>query len=126
MGCRSPAFGSLSRLLRPSSEVTLCPSALEIGVMQERMGRPSSSTVHAPHCPSPQPNLAPLICKFSSRTYRSGVDGSSIVTLKFRPLTCSAYVAIKVSSQCVRFRGLYLAQHIVSIAREQALRACAP
>jgi len=36
-----------------------CPSA-PIGVMQERIGAPSTSTTQAPHWPSPQPNLAAL------------------------------------------------------------------
>ena len=36
-------------------------------VTQERTALPSISTVQAPHCASPQPNLAPL----SSRSLRS-------------------------------------------------------
>src|SRR5262245_48332415 len=77
----------------------LCPSALATGVLQERMGFPSSSTGHAQHRPSAQPKLAPLIRKLSSSTYNSGVDGASTSTLAFRPLTCSANVGIGVSSQ---------------------------
>jgi len=38
-----------------------------ISVTQERTDRPSISTVHAPHCASPQPNLAPL----SARSLRN-------------------------------------------------------
>src|SRR5439155_20491922 len=105
MGCRPPALGSLSRVLRPSREVMLCPSALETGVTQERIGFPSSSTVHAPHWPSPQPNLAPLIPKFCSSTYNSGVDGSSMFTLESRTLTRSALVNIAVYSLGVRCKA---------------------
>src|SRR5215831_12078737 len=83
IGCRACGFGRLSRVLRPSREVTLCPSALETGVTHERIGFPSSSTVHAPHCASPQPNLGPLSWKSSSNTYSNGVDGSSMVTLEY-------------------------------------------
>ena len=36
------------------------------GVMQERAASPSMCTVHAPHCPRPQPNFGP----FSSRSLR--------------------------------------------------------
>jgi hypothetical protein len=37
------------------------------GVTQERVATPSTSTVQAPHCDSPQPNFAAL----SSRSLRS-------------------------------------------------------
>jgi hypothetical protein len=39
--------------------VIFIPAALEIGVMQERIGLPSRCTVQAPHSAAPQPNLVP-------------------------------------------------------------------
>ena len=38
--------------------ISALPS-VPIGVTQERVALPSTSTVQAPHCASPQPNLAP-------------------------------------------------------------------
>src|ERR1700688_2778379 len=49
--------------------------------MQERMVLPSTSTVHAPHCPRPQPNRGPCSDRLSRRTYNSGVFGSASTTL---------------------------------------------
>ena len=40
--------------------------AADTGVTHERMGLPPTRTVHAPHCPSPQPNFGP----FSLRSFR--------------------------------------------------------
>ena len=45
--------------------------------MQERTGSPSTWTVHAPHCESPQPNLAALSFSSLRRTYNSGVSGAA-------------------------------------------------
>src|ERR1700693_2405299 len=56
--------------------------------MQERMVLPSTSTVHAPHCPRPQPNRGPCSDKLSRKTYSSGVFGSASTTLDL-PFTCS-------------------------------------
>src|SRR4051812_43718441 len=44
--------------------------------MQERVATPLIITVHAPHCPNPQPNRGPLRSRSLRRTYRSGVAGS--------------------------------------------------
>jgi hypothetical protein len=46
--------------------ISLAATALT-GVTQEGVALPSISTAQAPHCASPQPNLAPL----SSRSLRS-------------------------------------------------------
>ena len=35
------------------------PATVETGVMQERVGWPSTRTVHEPHTPMPQPNFVP-------------------------------------------------------------------
>jgi hypothetical protein len=39
--------------------VIFLPIALDTGVMQDRIGRPSRWTVHAPHSATPQPNFVP-------------------------------------------------------------------
>ena len=55
------------------------------GVMQERVGRPSTCTVQAPHMPMPQPNLVPVRPTSSRITHSSGVS-SSASTVTARPL----------------------------------------
>src|SRR5689334_10786204 len=52
------------------------------------MGLPSRCTVHAPHCPSPHPNLGPVSCSSSCNTYNSGVSGAA-TTLRSWLLTVS-------------------------------------
>src|SRR6185312_5330579 len=58
----------------------------EIGVMHEKTGASSTSTVHAPHWPRPQPNFAPFSPRSLRSTYSSGVAGSAS-TSRFWPLT---------------------------------------
>src|SRR5882757_394512 len=53
-GCSAPSFSS------PSMVVMDFPAASPTGNKHERLGVPSTSTVHAPHCPSPQPYLLPV------------------------------------------------------------------
>src|SRR5260221_5644731 len=49
-----------------ASIVVMClPAATETGVMQERVGCPLIWIVHAPHSPTPQPNLVPVILSTS-------------------------------------------------------------
>src|ERR1700722_413907 len=62
--------------------------AAETGSMQERMVLFSTSTVHAPHCPRPQPNRGPCNDRLLRRTYSSGVLGSASTTLDL-PFTFS-------------------------------------
>src|SRR5262249_25312566 len=70
----------------PSSVVPSdCPIE-PTSVTQERTGWPSTSTVQAPHCDSPQPNLALLSSRSLRSTYSSGVSGSA-GTLRTAPLT---------------------------------------
>jgi len=52
---------------RPSIVVTLAPSTAWTSVMQERIGTPSTSTVHAPQCPS----LHAIFVPVSPRSSRS-------------------------------------------------------
>ena len=49
---------------RPSSVVIFLPLTDAIGVTQERISLPSSSTEQAPHCARPQPKRGP--CRWSS------------------------------------------------------------
>src|ERR1019366_8865918 len=48
------------------------------GVWQDRMGTPSTSTVQAPHCPSPHPNLVPVSPRSSRSTFKSGSSPSAL------------------------------------------------
>ncbi len=40
--------------------VIALPASVPGAATHERTARPSTSTVHAPHCPSPQPYLLPV------------------------------------------------------------------
>src|SRR5437879_1795942 len=66
------------------------------GMMQERTAFPSMITVHAPHWPSPQPNLGPCSSRSSRRTYKSGVVGS-VSTTRYLLVTRSEIRAMRVS-----------------------------
>src|SRR5437867_10166547 len=63
-------------------------------VRHERTGRPSTSTVQAPHWPSPQPYLVPVRSSSSRRTARRVVSGSTSTSLGW-PLTIKARRAIR-------------------------------
>ena len=53
-GCGAPGVPS------PSSVSTVAPSGtVDRAVTHERLMAPSTSTVHAPHCDTPQPNFGP-------------------------------------------------------------------
>src|SRR5204863_4695875 len=66
---------SLPSLARPSSVVT-SPLTFETGVMHDRVAAPLMITVHAPHCPRPQPNRGPCKPRSLRRMYSSGVEAS--------------------------------------------------
>ena len=53
--------------------------------MHERVGRPPTCTVQAPHMPMPQPNFVPVRPIMSRMTHSSGVS-SSTSTETARPL----------------------------------------
>src|SRR3954462_11389802 len=50
---------------------------LSIGVIQERVGSPSTCTVQAPHSAMPQPNFVPVMPRTSRSTQSSGVSPST-------------------------------------------------
>src|ERR1051325_9945034 len=62
------------------------PATDRIGVTQDRTATPSSSTVQAPHCPSPHPYLLPVRSK-SSRSTLSKLRSGSAATLVWYPLS---------------------------------------
>src|SRR5947208_60951 len=53
------------------------PFTSATGVLQERIGSPSDSTVQAPQGPAPKPNLVPVIANPSRKTKSSGVSGDA-------------------------------------------------
>ena len=57
--------------------VTLAPATLASEVMQERVGRPPTWTVQAPHIPMPQPNFVPVRPMTSRITHNRGVSSSA-------------------------------------------------
>jgi len=57
--------------------VTVLPATADSGVTQERVARPSTCTVQAPHWAMPQPNLVPVMPNCSRMTHRSGMSGST-------------------------------------------------
>src|ERR1700741_5464988 len=68
---------SATRPVRPSIVVMLLPSTAEMGVTHERVGAPFTCTVHAPHSAAPQPNLVPVIARWSRRAQSRGVSGAA-------------------------------------------------
>src|SRR5262245_28366410 len=69
--------------------VIAAPSTSDTGVMQERIGLPSTCTVQAPQAATPQPNLVPVIFRCSRSTHRGGVSPSTPTSLRW-PLTVKA------------------------------------
>jgi hypothetical protein len=56
---------------------TLLPEASLAAIEHERTGTPSTCTVQAPHCATPQPNFGPTMLRSSRRTQSSGFSGST-------------------------------------------------
>src|ERR1700761_6281392 len=73
--------------------VTLRPATAETGATHERMVWPSTCTVQAPHCATPQPNLVPVRPISSRSTQSSGVCGSASTRCDW-PLTLSETTVI--------------------------------
>src|SRR3954464_7458773 len=67
--------------------------------MHERTASPLTSTVHAPHCPSPHPNLGLARPRLSRRTYSSGESSSTSVRCK-RLFTSSDTTLMTVPHTC--------------------------
>lgn len=58
------------------------PTETDSGVTHERVAAPSMCTVLAPHSEIPQPNLVPVMPRWSRNTQSSGVSGdASTLTL---------------------------------------------
>src|SRR5436853_348252 len=89
-------LSGLSGVPRPSSVVIARPSACLTGVEHDRAALPSIRTVHAPHCPSPQPNFTACNPSELRSTYKSGCAGSHESTLAARPLTRKLYLAMEL------------------------------
>src|SRR6266581_3028269 len=90
---------SFSIVLSPSSVVIRPCVAAETVTEQERTDLPSSSTVHAPHWASPQPNFGPFSSRSLRRTYRSGVSGATEDTRRVAPFTRNVKSAMIFSGQ---------------------------
>jgi len=58
----------------PSMVVMNFPSTARSGSTQERVAAPSMCTMQAPHNAMPQPNLVPVIPRWSRSTHNSGVS----------------------------------------------------
>src|SRR5688500_8516828 len=87
-----PSFSS------PSIVVICLPATFPTGIVQARVICPSTSTVHAPHCASPQPYFVPVRLRKSRNTVSKLVCESTF-TGNFRPFTFSELTfAISVSS----------------------------
>ena len=57
--------------------VTLAPATALTGVIQDRVARPSTCTVQAPHMPIPQPNLVPVRPSSSRITQSNGASSGT-------------------------------------------------
>src|SRR5687767_11864605 len=79
-------FGSAPK---PSSVVTLLPTAASTGRTHEGLALPSIRTLHAPHWLKPQPKRGPESSRSLRRTYSKGVPDST-VTVRAAPFTLSA------------------------------------
>src|ERR1043166_218815 len=75
-GGRHPAGAHGSA--RPCMGVMWRTADAAAGIRQERTATPSMMTVHAPHCPSPQPYLAPVRSSSSRSMVRSVRSGSAL------------------------------------------------
>src|SRR5215472_5501788 len=82
---------SRSSVANPSIVTMALPASVAIGVMHDRCARPSISTVHAPHCPSPHPYFVPVRSSCSRSTHSSIASGSARTSYPF-PFTRSENV----------------------------------
>src|SRR5207244_1970010 len=89
----------------PSIVVMRRPVTAESGVMQLRVGLPSTCTVHAPHSAMPQPNFVPVISRKSRNTQSSGVSASASTDTGL-PLTLSGVMLVSLWLGEFERRGL--------------------
>src|SRR5215510_5019783 len=82
-------IGWLASADSPSMVVIFLPLTDATVVMQERIGFPSRCTVQAPHCAMPQPNLVPVMPRFSRKTQSKGVSELTSTCCRL-PLTIMA------------------------------------
>src|SRR5262245_65385227 len=90
--------------------VTDMPATIDTGVMQERMGVPSTCTVQAPQAAAPQPNLVPVSLRCSRSTQSSGVSPPTPTSLRW-PLTVKATMRASLGHLprvCRRYAGALL------------------
>src|SRR6218665_2102295 len=92
---------------RPSSVVMLRPATPCAGITQDRAATPSTCTVHAPHCPSPQPYLGPLRPRSLRSRCSSVASRGTPASAWARPLAgrCSG------SAARLAVRGVHLQVH---------------
>src|SRR5690606_37946054 len=82
--------------------VILASPMPETGRTQARVALPSRWMVQEPHWAIPQPYLVPTRARWSLRTHKIGVEGSTS-TVRTDPLMFRLYVAI-VSKFCLKLR----------------------
>src|SRR5690242_17379905 len=73
----------------PSTVVTAFPTAVPAGTWHDLVLRPSISTVHAAHCPIPQPYFGPCSSSTSRSTHNSGLPAKRPSTSTSAPFTFS-------------------------------------
>src|SRR5881296_534082 len=74
----------------PSRVTTFLPTAEDTGTEHDRTALPSTSTVHEPHWPRPQPKSGPCNPRSLRSAYSSGISGSSTTIDAALPFTLSA------------------------------------
>src|SRR5450759_1999185 len=84
---------SVPFLASPSSVVISAPATVETGLMHDRTASPLIRTMHAPHCPRPQPKRGPDRSRSLRRTYSRGVEGSTS-TVCALPFTRNVMAAV--------------------------------
>src|SRR5579864_3382733 len=78
------------------------PTAALTWVLHDRTAEPSSSTVHAPHWPSPQPYLVPVSSRRSRKTFSRVSSGATSTVCSF-PLTKRVSAIPKTSASAPSF-----------------------
>jgi hypothetical protein len=73
------------------------PTTLDTGVMQDRIGRPSRCTVHAPHSATPQANLVPVSPTTSRSTHKRGMSSGTSSSCS-RPLITNFGIASPIGN----------------------------